>query len=46
MGYCEVVITAKNKKELLDNLSAIKNAFPQKIENAFIDSARELIQKL
>ena len=46
MGYCEVVITAKNKKELLKNLEAIKNAFPQKIENAFIDSARELIQKL
>ena len=46
MGYCEVVITAKNKKELKDNLSAIKNAFPQKLENAFIDSARELIQKL
>lgn len=45
-GYCEVVITAKSKKELLHNLEAIKNAFPQKLENAFTGNAEELIQKL
>ncbi|WP_147615838.1 ATP-grasp domain-containing protein [Treponema pectinovorum] len=45
-GYCELILTAKTKDELLENLEDLNNTYAQKMEKIFYENAKELIKKL
>lgn len=45
-GYCEVILTGKTKKALLDNLEDLNSTHRQSMEASFYESAKLLIKKL
>lgn len=45
-GYCEVIISAENKKRLEENLQEIKEKYPEIIEPAFFETAQQLIKTI
>jgi D-alanine-D-alanine ligase-like ATP-grasp enzyme len=45
-GYCEIIITGKNKKELKKNLHLLKDSLPEQTEEIFFEKAEALIKEL
>ena len=44
-GYCEVVLGAETASALLERLDELKVMFPEELDDAFVESARELCGK-
>ena len=45
-GYCEVIFTGTDKRDLLENLETLKQKFPLETETEFVSAAKTLLEKI